>query len=79
MKENKTETTLSTEKLGDDERLEAVLAGWGMDASAVERMLDQHRALRADPRRERPRRALRNYPVAGRPAPRASRGAHPAR
>jgi hypothetical protein len=79
MKENKTETTLSTEKLGEDERIKAVLAGWGVDAPAVERMLDQHRALRADSRRERPRRALRNYPVAGRPAPHASRGARPAR
>lgn len=79
MKENKFETTLSTEKLGDDERIRGVLVSWGMDAPAIERMLDLHRALRADSRRERPRRALKNYPAAGRHAPHDSRGAHPAR
>lgn len=74
MKENRTQTTLSTRKLGDEKRIRAVLAGWGMDAQAVERMLDQHRALRAQARR-----SLRSHPVGGPPAHHASRGAHTAR
>ena len=75
MKENETQTTLSCEKLGDEKRIRAVLAGWGMGEQAVERMLDEHRALR----NEGPRRALRSYNAGGPPAPHASRGAHTAR
>ena len=74
MKETGTQTMLSGERLGDDKRIQAVLAGWGMDAPAIERMLDQHRALRAEASQERPRAHLRTY--RGRPAPDRSPGAH---
>ncbi|HEY0375905.1 MAG TPA: hypothetical protein VGC87_03015 [Pyrinomonadaceae bacterium] len=76
MKENTTQTTLSGEKLGDEKRIRAVLAGWGMDAPAIERMLDQHRTLRAEARGERPRRTLRSYPTGRPPATHTSPGAH---
>ena len=77
MKEKVTQTMLSNERLGDEKRIQAVLAGWGMDAQAVERMLDQHRALRTEAREARPRPALRNYPASGRPD--NSPGAHSTR
>ena len=66
MKENRTQTTLAADKLGDEDRVRAVLAGWGVDAPAVERMLDQHRALRA-----RARRASGSRPARLEAAPRA--------
>jgi hypothetical protein len=44
MEEIKTHTILSSERLGDEKRIQAILVGWGMDAAAIERMLDQHRA-----------------------------------
>jgi hypothetical protein len=77
MEKNVTETTLSGERLGDESRVQAVLAGWGMDAQAVERMLDQHRAaLRAEARGES-RRAVPSAHTAGaRPAPAAPPPAH---
>ncbi len=77
MKETGTRTTLSCERLGDEKRIQEVLAGWGVDAQAVERMLDQHRALRAQAREARPRPALRNHPASGRPND--SPGAHSTR
>ena len=62
MKKIGTQTILSTERLGDEGRIRAVLAGWGMDAPAIERMLDEHRALCARTGRGRPRAALRSHP-----------------
>ena len=67
MKETKTQTILSTERLGDEKRIQVILADWGMNEMAIEPMLDQHRALQA--RQERKDAALKKYPVAGRPAP----------
>lgn len=78
MKANSTQTMLSSEKLGDEKRIRAVLAGWGMDAQAVERMLDEHRALGAEASRGRPRPVLKTYPAGGPPVPRTSHGAHTA-
>ena len=77
MKETGTRTVLSCERLGDEKRIQAVLAGWGVDAPAIERMLDQHRALRAQTRAARPRPAIRNYPADGQRD--RSPGAHPTR
>lgn len=77
MKETGTRTTLSCERLGDEKRVRAVLAGWGLDAQAVERMLDQHRALRAEARETGQRRPSRNYPASVRPYD--SPGARPTR
>ena len=67
MEQNVTETTLSSERLGGEGRIRAVLAGWGLDAQAVARMLEQHRAaVRAAARRE----SLRGAPRTDAPAPR---------
>ena len=69
MEKTVTETLLSSERLGDESRIQAVLAGWGMDAQAVERMLDQHRAaLRAEARKESRRAAPRAHAADARPA-----------
>ena len=46
-KNSNSDVTLHSEKLGSEEKIQAVLADWGMDEAAIRRMLDEHRAKQA--------------------------------
>ena len=77
MNKTTTQMILSGETLGDENRIQSILADWGMDAAAIERMLDHHRALQATTVRSARDAALRQYPLSA-PfrAPVISPGAH---
>lgn len=64
-KEIGAEKILSGEMLGDAKRIQAILADWGMDEAAMERILDEHHAREA---RVRKSASLTDYPMTGRPA-----------
>jgi hypothetical protein len=42
-KNSNREVTLHSERLGSEEKVQAVLADWGMDEVAIRRILDEHR------------------------------------
>jgi DNA-directed RNA polymerase subunit N (RpoN/RPB10) len=49
-KKIKTEVTLESDRLGSEEKIQAVLTDWGMDKRAIRRMLDEHRTRQVSAR-----------------------------
>ena len=44
------ETALFSDRLGDEKKIRSILTDWGMDKSAIGRMLDNHREKQASGR-----------------------------
>ena len=49
-KEDINETELFNDRLGDEKRIRSILTDWGMDGSAIGRMLDEHQERQASAR-----------------------------